>query len=336
MYMTLTHSARAFNFERASLNFLTRRYAAPDRLKNLPAFQDLDPFSAPKYLGNLTVWDLNGEAPKPVSFLEGTYKIQHAILYGPNLIICGLEFLEIIDINTRAVRRLSDPWFQDGHTVFPDGNGKLLVACAASDAVLVFNLHSGKVERRLRIPDGFYGSNYELTPEHDLRLHQIPNDYQLTHMNCAFPTSGGILISGLIPGAVGLFSNDGGYRELAGGFIGLHGVRTRPGLNGFYFADSCTGNLVEMDSEGRIIRRFGVDSSWLHDVQWLRGEQYLFSLSDRNRVELWDVSREELIWTLDAEKYGATVQFLSVTDPATGMVAGMESTSQDHSSDDNY
>ena len=314
MFLCVTHSSRPVDYNRCSPDFLTRRYASPDRLQNLPAFEELDEFRSNTYTGNITLWeckDIAREAPSFLMFIEGDYKAQHAIVKDGQLIVCGLTFLEVVDLRTRESRRISDPWFQDGHTVFPGSNGEVVVSCASSDSVLVFDLESGSLRKRLRVPEDLYGFNYTFNSETDVRQHHIPNDYQLAHPNCAYPFNDGFLVSGLIHGSIGLFEKDGCYREITRGYIGCHGVRTRSDLDGVYFADSCNGSLVEMDWEGRIMRKFTVDSLWLHDVQWIGDNFYLFALSDRNRLELWDISSRTLIWQLDMQKFGTAVQFLS-------------------------
>jgi len=316
MILCVSHSSRPFDQNRGSLDFLTARYGSPDRLHNLPSFEQL---GAPKsnYIGNITLWDCNDITRQPPDFMmcfEGDYKIQHAIVFDGQLVVCGYTFLKIIDLQTNHVRHITDPWFQDGHTVFPGGNGEVAVSCASSDAVLVFDLQSGNLKSRMRVPEDIFGHNYDLNPDADIREHHIPNDIQLAHLNCAWQSDEGILVSGLIHGTIGLFEHDGSYHEITRGHVGCHGVRTREGLDGFYFADSCNGSLVEMSWEGRILRRFTVDSRWLHDVQWIGDNLYLFALSDHNRLELWDISMDRLVWGIDMSGFGASMQFISMSE----------------------
>lgn len=243
MYLCLTHSSRPVDFAQCALNYLTKRYALPDRLKNPPPLESLSDEYVPTYLGNVTVWKYNSgfyEKPQLVTFLEKDYKAQHAVIFDGKLIICGAAFLEIYSTNDNYIpMRMSHPWFSGGHTVFPNDSGELIVSCSASDALLIFEITTGVVKQILRMPEELYGRNYNLLSDDDLRKHYIPNDLQLTHINCGYPTEKGFLVSSLIHGTIGLFDFDGKYREICTGFVGCHGVRTRPELDGFYFSDSC-------------------------------------------------------------------------------------------------
>jgi len=315
MDLCITHNSRPMDFPRCSLNFLTRRYTAPDRLRNLPPLESLRDAGDAGYIGNVTVWDLGQDPtaqPRLRSFIQRSYKAQHAIfLDAERLLICGTEHLEMCDLRGRELGRMSDPWFAGGHTVCACGEGRVAVTCSAPDALLIFDLASGRADA-LRIPSPFYGHNYDLLREDDLHAHYIVNDLQRTHINGAVPVGDGFLISMLIPGAIGHLRRDGSYRELITGFVGCHGVRTRPDRDGFYFADSCTGTLVEVDAHGRIRRRFSVASRWLHDCEWVSGDLYLFCLSDANTAELWDVASGERVWALAMGDYGVNTQFSSV------------------------
>lgn len=316
--ITLSHSTRPVEFERITLNFLTKRYSKGDRLCNPPPLHSLSGEYLPHYIGNVTLWswDDDGDAaPTLRECIVRDYKAQHALVIGDSLVICGTAFIEIYPLESdrsRPGRRISHPWFSGGHTVFMDERGMLAVSCSAPDAILVFDWEGNLVEA-LRMPESIYGTNYELRSADDLRRNYIHNDLQLTHINCAFPNERGYLCSTLIQGAIGLFRPDRSYVEIVRGFVGCHGVRTRPGLDGFYFADTVNGNLIEMDWHGKILRRFSVDSRWLHDVEHVGGEDYLFSLSDRNRVEIWDTGTLTKRWELDCTAFGSTCQFLNTT-----------------------
>jgi hypothetical protein len=177
--------------------------------------------------------------------------------------------------------------------------------------MLLFDVETREVTA-LRIPEGFYGHNYNLTCDADVRAHYIHNDLQRTHINCGVPFEDGFLVSMLIPGAIGRLSGNGDYEEIARGFIGCHGARTRPGQEGFYFTDSCNGALIEMARDGRIQRRFSVESRWLHDCEWLTDDLFLFSIADTNRLELWDVDRAHRCWSMDMSPFGNSTQFTFV------------------------
>jgi hypothetical protein len=314
MQFCLTHSSRPMDFSRCSLNYLTQRYRSPVRLANPPPLESLGTEYSPTYIGNVTVWSLDPDptrTPELVSFVRKDYKAQHALVQGDRLIICGTAFLEVCDLQGNPGCRFSDGWFAGAHTVFPTASGKLAVACSASDALLVFDLETRDVTA-LRIPEGFYGHNYQLSCQADVRAHYIHNDLQRTHINCGVPFEDGFLVSMLIPGAVGRLSSSGDYEEITSGFVGCHGARTRPGQEGFYFTDSCSGTLIEMSRHGRIQRRFSVESRWLHDCEWLADDLYLFSIADTNRLELWDVNQGHRHWSVDMSQFGNSTQFTFV------------------------
>ncbi len=315
MYVCLSHTSREVDFDKCSLNYLTRRYASKDRLECLPPLESLSHEYLPSYVGNITIWELDIFANEPLTlrgFLRKNYKAQNAFIRGSILVICGTNFLELTNLQTGATHQISHPWFSGGHTVYPASYGQFIVSCSGSDAILVFNEEMGELTKVLRMPEEIYGHNYDLKLEDDLRQHYIHNDIQLTHMNSACECEKGYLVSALIPGAIGLFSWDDTYREITSGFIGCHGARTRPGLNGFYFTDSCTGLLIEMDWNGRILRRFSVESKWLHDCEWVEGDLYLFSLSDMNLIQLWDVYKGIKLWEFEMSAYGQCTQFFAI------------------------
>jgi hypothetical protein len=132
----------------------------------------------------------------------------------------------------------------------------------------------------------------------DLRRHYVGDDLQIAHVNAAFGDRTGryVAVSTLIQGAVGVFDLETGrYEEVTRGFVGCHGARFDDRGN-LYFADSTTGMLVTLTEEGKIARRFGTGSRWLHDVQQLRGSIYAFALADANELRVYDVEKDELLF----------------------------------------
>lgn len=316
-YLCFTHSSRPLDFSRSSRSFLHKRYSSPNRLENLPDFKSLSNKNSPSWINNVTVWEmdiLKLTKPNLIHFLKKDYTANHAIVYDGKLIICGTTFLEICDLDANPIDRLSANWFAGGHTVYTSHKRELVVSCAASDALLVFNLKNKNLIKSYRMPKEFYGQNYNLKLKDNVRSHYINNDLQLTHLNCGYPVKDGYLVTAFIQGAVGLFKFDGTYHELSSGFLGCHGARTRPGLDGFYFSDTCAGALIEMDWKGRIVRRFTVKSKWLHDCQWVTDDIYLFSVSDGNKMQLWDIGFEKMIWELDMSSYGGTTLLFSMSE----------------------
>ncbi len=313
--LCFTHSLRAMDFSRATLNFLTHRYADPARLANPPPLATLPDEHVPHYLGNVTLWDWSGnpgEPPQLRSFLTLPYKAQHACVAGDKLLICGTSFLEVYPLSgpyDRAERVITHPWFAGAHTVYTAPDGRILVSCSAPDAVLFFS-PDGQFLDAWRIPDSLYGRSYDLQLTDDLRAHYIGNDLQTGHINSAIPDGDGVLCSLLIPGAIGRFDRQGQYREIVRGYVGCHGAR--PAGNGnYYFSDSCNGLVVEITPTGSIRHRFHVESRWLHDALMVAPNLYICALSEHNTFELWNVATGEMHWRLACGQFGATTQFIS-------------------------
>src|ERR1700710_2750928 len=124
--LCLTHSTRALDFSRVTLNFLTTRYADPARLANPPALHTLPSEHNPDYTGAVTLWDWDGQPgskPSLRHFIPKPYKAQHAAIWRERLVICGTAFLELYPLAgpfDRPAKVFSHPWFAGGHTVFVD------------------------------------------------------------------------------------------------------------------------------------------------------------------------------------------------------------------------
>jgi len=316
MYICITHSPRTLVFSRSSLPFLKKRYESSKRLRNLGEFNDLTEKNSPDWTNNISVWKLDRKklAIKFVKFLERDYTANHAIIDKDNLLICGNTFFEKFNLKSKKSHYFSHNWFAGGHTIYKDPKTKqLCISCSSSDAILFFNPRNKKFTKTLRMPEKLYGHNYDLKPTDDVRKHYINNDTQLTHLNCCYPCNKGYITTSFIQGAIGLFDFKNNYRELTSGFLGCHGGRTRKGLNGFYFSDSPSGCLYEMSWGGKILRKFCVESKWLHDTQWIKDNIYLFSLSDFNCMQLWDIEKGVMLWNMDVSDYGKTSLLISTS-----------------------
>ena len=319
-YLCITHSDRPASFEKCSLNYLEKRYEDLARLPPAQPFESLGPASEHSpYGGEVTIHAFergtNGEQPQTTLVARlrpGAFKPQHATWHDGRLWVLGAEHLDVYDAELRPVRRIADPWLAGGHTVVPDGAGRMLVSCSASDAVLAVDAQTLAVTAAHRIPESHYGRNYPLTREHSVVEHYITNDLQIGHVNCASPWRGGILVSSLIPGAIGWFDPSGDYTELLRGFVGLHGVRIADdGL--LHFCDSCNGMLVfaEPSEQGLAIRqRVKIASLWLHDAVQIEGSVYALAPFDLNRVLFMDVSTRSILGAIDCAPYGGA-QFLA-------------------------
>lgn len=317
--MILTHSGRTTDPNLCSKNYFLERYSDPERLTKLPPFEQLP--SAAEFdtydsgLSFFLVYQNNSDKIlfKQIARIKNNRgKIQHAVLLNENKMVVGYESLiELWDLKTslsnsngfsadniHVVKTYNHPYFAGIHTVFPYKNGKIAISASAPDSVLLLDLESGAVDTTLRMPEELYGFNYELTSDMDVRKHYIHNDCQTTHINCAYPLNADgskIIVSTLIQGAIGIFDvQSGSYRELTRGFIGCHGVKVNAN-NEIYFADSVNGSLVVIDSQGKEVFRFTINSLWLHDVQHIHGDVYAFSAADANELLLYDTKKEELL-----------------------------------------
>jgi hypothetical protein len=314
--LTLTHSSRATEPGRCSVQFLTRRFSGRDRLADPPPFEALLP--APTlYSGAVSFYQVAETAAGKLQLrLRGRVRsrdrIQHAVILPSGDLLVGYEHrivrwrpraplteLERIDAaDFQVAARYEHPHLAGLHTLDPLPGGLVAVSCAAADAVLLLDPTAGRIERTLRLPRDLYGRSYDLAPGMDLRRHYIHDELQTTHVNAAFGDRTGrwVTVSTLIQGAIGVFDLQAGkYEEVTRGFVGCHGARFDDKGN-LYFADSTTGHLIVLADDGKIARRFAVSSRWLHDVQQLRGSAYAFALADTNELQVWDVEREELLF----------------------------------------
>ena len=318
--LTLTHSSRATEPERCSVQFLTQRFAARDRLADPPRFETLPP--APTlYSGAVSFYqaaetESGGLHLRRLGRVRSRDRIQHAVLLPSGDLLVGYEhrvvrwrpraslFIESTELERidaadfQVAARYDHPHLAGLHTIDTLPGGLAALSCAAADAVLFLDPAEGRIERTLRMPRDLYGRSYDLAPGMDLRRHYIHDEVQTTHVNAAFGDRTGrwVAVSTLIQGAIGVFDlQSGKYEEVTRGFVGCHGARFDDKGN-LYFADSTTGHLVVLGDDGKIARRFAVASRWLHDVQQLRGNVYVFALADSNEMQVWDVERNEMLF----------------------------------------
>jgi hypothetical protein len=314
--LTLTHSSRTTNLARCSVQFLTRRFGAPGRLRDLPPLATFGPAEV-LYSGAVSFYRMSREAGGRVRLealgaIRHRDRLQHVVRLGADELLAGFEnrlerwrlrapldrLRRLTSADVTVVRRYEPPYLVGLHTVEPLEDGRVALACSAPDAVLVLDLASGEVERTLRLPAALYGQGYGLAGA-DLRRHAIPDEGQTTHVNAAHRAgASGLVVSTLIQGAIGRFDltagADGAYEELCRGFVGCHGARVSA-EGEVYFADSAAGLLVFLTVDGRVARRFATGSRWLHDVQQIAGSVYAFALADRNELRLYDVATGELL-----------------------------------------
>jgi len=328
--LLISHTSRPVDLEHCSLNFLTKRYKNPNRLFKLPSFETLPSIRAggfKSYKGSLSIFNLSLEnqiiSLKPLSFIDSQYKIQHAAFVGKKLVICFEDFLYVDENNLSEItddliannkeNQIHDNWFGGLHTIFPIDQDNCIVSSAATDAILIVDVNRRKVTQRLRLPSEIYGCNYFLTEKDSVIEHYIHNDLQLGHLNCAYPSvDKKVYISTLIQGDIGCFDANGNYQRIYSGSVGCHGVRVDRENRYLYFADSCLGILHFLDFSGRTLYRYQVKSNWLHDVQQLSDDIFIFAVSDENSIVVIDVSIDKEIFRQEFSQLGGSTQFLNL------------------------
>ena len=312
--LCVTHTDRSYGPKEANLNYLTRRWSQPDRLPPSVPFAELPPAStASPHLGSITFWSLEDPATPTFRghYRPDGFKPQHAIWRNGRLWILGTEVLLVLNADLEVQAEITDPWLAGGHTVFPDGAGQLFVSCSASDAVLVVDESTQRVVSALRMPEDIYGFNFPLQRTDSVVDNFVGNDLQLTHINCAWPHRGGVLVSALAQGCIGFFDQDGQYEELLRGFVGIHGVRTTPTDGRIYFSDSAVGTVNFLTPDLSLERRLATQSAWLHDAEILDRGLVALAVTDRNTVEIADQRTGAVVSTISGRRFGAGTQFLS-------------------------
>lgn len=309
--LLVSHSTRPVEPGRCDQGFLKRRYASPQRLSNLPPFESLpsvDSFNV-RY-GAISLFRVvkgrEGIRLVHMSRCTMVHKVQHALALGDRqLLLCFEDHLALFrtddslmrmrgNINRRMtrVKTFRHPLFAGLHNTVSIDGARVAISASAPDAVLILNIVSGEIEQMLRMPEERYGCNYPIDLDTDVNSHYISNDLQTTHVNTvSVDSSGGLLVTALIPGAVGRFDRrSGDYTEITKGFVGCHGAR---GLadGGSYFADSSNGRLVFIDSDGGVSAQIELGCCWLHDVQLLGNGLFACAVADRNAIVVVDVEQ---------------------------------------------
>jgi hypothetical protein len=139
----------------------------------------------------------------------------------------------------------------------------------------------------------------------------VINDFQLTHINCAYPWRSGILVSTLIQGAIGWFDEHGQYQELLRGLVGCHGVRIDQRNSRMFFCDSCLGTVVFLSSDYRIEHRVSTGSVWLHDAEQVSPDVFALSVADRNQIEIIEFSSRKVLTIAPCGDFGNSTQLIS-------------------------
>ena len=314
-YLFVTHSSRRFQEERASLNLLETRFGDPGRLDSLPAVESYPGVDAAvPFDGALSVWGWDGETGLDcLGAYRPGFKVQFAEVVGNRILVLGSDRLEVLDGSLEVVRVIRHPHLIGSHTVFSAGGSLVWVTTAPGNAALLVDIDSGAIVREQDMP-AQYGQGHSLTPDLDLTAHCVPTDAQATHVNCAVPHPGGLLVTLWIPGALGVLGPDGEYREIVSGYRGCHGGRINSDGQ-LYFSDSAAGIVWFMDPETGAVRgRFQPGSRWVHDCAQVEGDVYACTLSDDNELLLFSRSSQRPVARAGLDRFGASAMFVNVVE----------------------
>lgn len=314
--LCVSHSDREFVGPMTSIGALNYRF---DRKKasNQEFSLDFDGIekSIP-FLGGITFWEIDSKERK-IDFLfeyRPDYKVQYGFINGEDIVVCGVDRVEILDADLKVRRTITHPYLAGTHTAAIDENGCLWVSSAPANAVLCFDYFTGQLEKTLSMPEEF-GAGPDLNSEIDLRKKFVPTSFQPTHVNSVVPLSGGRLLLTLwVQGALYIWDPNEGWNELIIGFNGCHGGRELPEQSGYYFTDSSVGVVYFLDERGRILRRSQCRSRWLHDSLVLGGGSIVSTAGDLNSIIIFDEVSGNVFGTKDCSAYGKSVSLASVSE----------------------
>jgi hypothetical protein len=166
--LTLTHSSRTTNLARCSVQFLTRRFGAPGRLRDLPPLATFGPAEV-LYSGAVSFYRVSRTEGRRVRLealgaIRHRDRLQHVVRLGADELLAGFEnrlerwrlrapldgLRRLTAGDVSVVRRYEHPHLVGLHTVEPLAEGRVALACSAPDAVLVLALASGGRRGRRR------------------------------------------------------------------------------------------------------------------------------------------------------------------------------------------
>ncbi len=312
--LCVSHSSRGFLEARCAINALEKRFS-PERLEKLPAFETVKSIeSAVPFEGQLTLWKIGRENQYQLQFVgeyKPAYKVQSATFWGDYLLVYGADRLEVLDVDFKVTKVITDPWLAGGHTIYMDEKGFALVTSAPSNSVLRIDLEQGKVVERIPMPKK-YGEGYVLGTDDSVHQHFVPTDIQPTHVNCAYPLEKGFLATLLIPGAVCYFGEDRQSREIICGFRGCHGGKFDWETREMFFTDSPAGLVWWVDFKTGVIKeRFQIESKWIHDAERVEDGIFAVGLADKNELQIFDRKTGKILHVVDCTLFGRSVMFVN-------------------------
>jgi hypothetical protein len=242
------------------------------------------------------------------------------------MVFAGANYVQLIELDTGAVRPLHDPWMSQAHTVEFSADGrKVLVGSAGFDAVFEFDTTSGEVVWKWFAWDhGFDRSKLghyvvrsaarrkTLTARgHEVLLVDDPEKYKFgiptrqkpVHLNSArYDSDGKILVTFFHQGAGYVVDRKTGQaQEIISGLSNPHKLSKRK-VGGYFISDTRRGKLIFLDEKYRPIHEIALTgtpgiarsphlSEYLQNATELRED--LFACIDIHRSSLWliDVKR---------------------------------------------
>ena len=317
--LVTTHSSRFFDSDRANLNSLNKRFESRT-LENLPDLETFGPWQqAIAVKGKIAFWEFSDQqdgriAPRFIRAFEPPFNPQSVCFVDDVLMIAGPDRIMRYGPGFKELAPFTDNWITGTHTVRKADDGTVWVTSAPANAAIRLDSKTGAVIERLVMP-AQYGKGHDLTGADDLRAHFITLDYQPTHINSAVPVGDGILVSLLVPGAVGLFDQHRNYREICSGLRGCHGARVHPKTGEIYVSDSPAGLVWYFDKDsGTPRRRLDFHSRWLHDAEIVADNVLLGLLSDNNSLAFIDETSGEILENISCDGLGQSTLFCQVVD----------------------
>ena len=310
--LCVTHSDRSFLEARCDLNYLEKRFPdnrfdSKSNSKKITGIKQAIP-----YKGMLSLWKIE-ETDYSLTFLKSyypDYKVQFATFHNEVLVVYGSDRIEVLNMDFECVRKIEDPAIAGGHTIHFDKEGFAWINSAPGNMILKINIHSGEIVEKIKMSDLYgEGFNYE---NKDIKDFFIPTDLQPTHVNCAFPHDNSIYVTLLIQGVVGVFDAKRKYREIISGFRGLHSGKINLNSGELYFTDSPAGIIWFYDMKGeRFVKRFKINSRWVHDCDHIENETYAAGLSDDNSIQILSTKNMSIQHRYDMSDFGKSVMFVN-------------------------
>lgn len=310
--LCVTHSDRTFLEARCEINFLQNRFPENRFEKHNPTDAIAGIKEAVPYLGALTLWKIN-ESDYSLQFIKRylpDYKVQFAAFHDDRLVIIGSDRIEVLNTEFSPLKTINGPHLVGGHTLHFDTEGYAWVNSAPGNMIMKIDIDTGEIIETIQMPTR-YGGGISLENK-DLRDYFIPTDLQPTHVNCAFPHDDLVYVTLWIQGAVGVYDAHRNYREIISGFRGIHSGKIEPHTGKLYFTDSAAGILWFYDLEqGKLVRRFKINSQWVHDADHIKNDIFAAGLSDTNTVQLVSIDKMEMIHEYQMNDFGKSVMFVN-------------------------